>query len=346
MEEELKENPQVEEEKEQQLPNEADNVSSEEVKEVVDSLDKAHTVKREAELSNTYDAVIEEARINMKKTYSKQRKTSNIVMLVVVALLVGCFVLVLQKNFALTIIGYSCMGALVVFMIVFYFINRNRLPNKIRDYIILVTEALNAHVFNDGNYQEVTSDVDDRLELGELLADGVYEGATNITSRNVVEGMFANRHFKVGDVALRKGAGRQMSNIFIGKYLSFPNNLHFEGRYVILSKRVGAETDIPNAINDLKILNDEDNFVIYGPKEDSKIAKDTNSKLVSLIKDIEVNDTLLNFVLVIWAGHSAAYLSYSDEIIALPFEREFKKEPFEQYTSQQLQLLNALKTLL
>ena len=341
MEEELKENPQLEEE--QATPQESDVVSKDE--EAKDVLDNSYLIEKETNESRPYDEVIEEARLEINKSYSKQRKTSNIVMFAVVAGLVGGFVLILQKNMALTITGYSLIGALVVFMVVFYFVTKNRLPNKIKDYIALVTNALNGHVFRDGAYSELRSDPTDRAELGELLAEGVYEGATNITSRNVVEGLFGGRHFNVVDVALRKGQGRQMVNLFIGKHVSYPNNLHFEGRYVILSKRVGAETDMPNAINDLTVLSEEEGFVVYGP-QDSKITKDTNTKIVSLIKDIKVNDELLNLAVVIWAGHSAAYLSYSDAIIALPFEKPFKKEPFEQYTSQQLQLLNALKTLL
>ena len=341
MEEELKENPQLEEEI--AAPQESDVVSKDE--EEKDALDNSHLVEKETSESRPYDEVIEEARQEINKAYSKQRRTSNIVMVIVVAGLIGGFVMILQKVMGFTIAGYSLIGALVVFMVVFYFVTKNRLPNKIKDYIALVTNALNGHVFRDGAYSELRSDPTDRAELGELLAEGVYEGASNITSRNVVEGLFGGRHFNVVDVALRKGQGKQMINLFIGKHVSYPNNLHFEGRYVILSKRVGAETDIPNAINDLTVLSEEEGFVVYGPK-DSKITKDTNTKIVSLIKDIKVNDELLNLAVVIWAGHSAAYLSYSDAIIALPFEKPFNKEPFEQYTSQQLQLLNALKTLL
>lgn len=340
MEEELKENPQLEEEA---APQEPDVVSKEE--EAKDVLDHSHEIVKETKDSRPYDEVIEEARLEINKAYSKQRRTSNIIMIVVVAGLIGGFVMILQRIMGLTIAGYSLIGALVVFMVVYYFVTKNKIPNKIRDYVNLVTMTLNAHVFRDGAYSELKSDPTDRVELGELLAEGVYEGVNNITSRNVVEGMFGGRHFTVSDVALRKGQGKQMINLFIGKHVSYPNNLHFEGRYVILSKRIGAETDIPNAISDLTVLLEEEGFVVYGPK-DSKITKDTNTKIVSLVKDIKVNDELLNLAVVIWAGHSAAYLSYSDAIIALPFEKPFKKEPFEQYTSQQLQLLNALKTLL
>ena len=329
MEEELKETPQVNEEEKDALPQEDVVSKPEETK--VDELDKTNDVIKEDENSRPYEEVIEEARVEIKDAYSKQRRISNIVMLVVVAFMVGCFVLILQKLLVLNIIGYSVMGALVVFMIVFYFLTKNKLPNKIRDYINLVTLTINSHIFKDGAYSEVKSDPTDRLEIGE---------------RNVVEGMFGGRHFKVADVALRKGSGKQTQNLFIGKYLSYPNNLHFEGRYVILSKRPNAETDIPNAISDLFVLSEEEGFVIYGPKEDAKIAKDLNTKFASLIKAIAVEKELLNLVVVIWAGHSAAYLSYSDSIIALPFEKPFEKDGFEQYSDQQLQLLNALKTLL
>lgn len=345
MEEKLNENPQTEELKEDAIPQESDVVSNQ-TNEQKDPLDKSEPIIVEDENSRPYDEVIEEARKKVLGDYNKQKRISNISMIVVVALLIGCFVLIFLKNITLNIVGYSLTGALIVGMIIFYFVTKNKIPNKIRDYIMLVTKTINAHVFKDGSYKELKSDPTERLEIGEVVADGVYEDIESITSRNVVEGLYEGRTFKVADAALRKGRGRATQNIFVGKYFSYPNNLHFEGRYVILSKRKGGETDIPNAINDLAVLSEEEEFVVYGPNQDAKINKDTNSKLVSLIKAIEKNNYLMNVVVVIWAGHSAAYLSYSDDIIALPFEKAFNKEAFEQYTSQQLQLLNALKTLL
>ena len=334
---------------EQEVASEDNALSNNEAKtESIDKLiDKTTLIEKEKPEDRPYDEVIEEERLKINDAYKKSRRLSNILMLITVAFLVGFFILIIQKNSVLNIIGYVGVGVTFVAMIVFYILNKNKLPNKIKDYVKVVTEVINRHVFNDGQYKETKSDVNDRLESQDVMPDGVYENANSITSRNVVEGLFEGRHFRMGDLALRKGVNqRRLENLFIGKYYSYPNNKHFEGRYVLMARNKENPIDAPNAINDLVVLEESEEFVIYGPKEDARYKNDLSSKFIEAIKDIKIGGDLLNLVVVIWAGHSAAYLSYSDAIIALPFEKEFKKEPFEQLTHQQLQLLNALSILL
>ena len=37
-----------------------------------------------------------------------------------------------------------------------------------------------------------------------------------------------------------------------------------------------------------------------------------------------------NINIAVWAGHSAAYLSYDDAVMAIPFDKPFDYEGFEQ----------------
>ena len=148
----------------------------------------------------------------------------------------------------------------------------------------------------------------------------------------------------VADLGLRKMVGRKTENLFIGKYISYKNDLHFENRYIIRLKGE-KEIDIPNDIDDLVVLEDNETLIIYGP-EGHKYKEDLGKDFFNGLKDIKLNEELLSLSIVIWAGHSAAYLSYSDDVITLPFEKEYNKEPFDRYVSTQLNLLNALKTLL
>ena len=314
----------------------------------IDSMlgDKKEAIVKEGDDAD-FANVIEEARISINKKYRKSRQVSNISMIISFVVIAGAFVLVFMKNAICNFIGYGLGGAALVAMIVFYFVNKNKFPNEVKEYIKVVVNALNGHVFKHGDYQELTADPSDRLDVTDFLAEGVYKDMSKVASRNIVNGTFQGRSFKVADVALQApGAKRQIKNVFVGKYISYLNDLHFEGRYVIVSRVEKEEdrVDLPNNIDDLVVLEESETFVIYGPK-DSKYKEDLGTKFTSMLKSMKLGNELLGFTVVIWAGHSAAYLSYTDAIIALPFEKPFSGEAFDNYTSQQLELLNALKTL-
>ncbi len=291
-----------------------------------------------------FGEVIEEARQEIQKKYSKNRRVSNIVTFISVAFIVVAFILIVQSTAWMQYVGYGVGGATLIFMIVWYFVNRNKLPRAVKEYVKVVTKTLNGHAFRNTEFSELKSDPNDKLQLTDILADGVYKDATSIASRNVITGEYAKRSFSIGDVAMRTGSGKKTENIFFGKYITYVNDLHFEGRYVIVSK--GAqELDLPNALEDLVVLEEDEKFLIYGP-EGRTYKKELGTKVVPLLKQIKVDDPLLNLVVCLWAGHSAAYLSYTDAIISLPFEKEYNKEPFDSYVSEQNQIMNALKTLI
>ena len=76
-------------------------------------------------------------------------------------------------------------------------------------------------------------------------------------------------------------------------------------------------------MENLTVLLEEESFVIYGPK-DADVKKVFGTKFIPAIRKIELDDILLNANFVLWAGHSTAYLSYTDDIMTLPFQSEFK----------------------
>ena len=90
--------------------------------------------------------------------------------------------------------------------------------------------------------------------------------------------------------------------------------------------------DQPNDIDDLTLVLEEDNLQVYAPND--KPIKDVfGTKFISKLKEIKTDDKLLNLVVVVWAGHTAIYLSYDDSVTVLPFEHEFNVESQDKYKS-------------
>ena len=290
-----------------------------------------------------YANVIEQSRLDFMKKYKAGRRNSIIVMGAVLLMAVASVICITMNIFALKIVGWSIVGATILGMLIYYMLTRNSLPNATKEYIGVVNDQLNIRNFSDTRFQEVSTDKTEKIELSDPISDAIYMGLNNVASRNVINGKFDHRTFKAADLGLYSGSGKTRTSAFVGKYVSYPNDLHFEGRYLITLK---GETpvDLPSDIEDLVVLFEADNVVIYG-KADNKYTSDLGKEFISKIKDIKIENHLLNLNFAIWSGHTSVYASYDDKIMTLPYQNEYDKEPNEQYAKDLLQIFDALSTL-
>jgi len=274
---------------------------------------------------------IEDARKELFASYSKTRKISNIIMFVVLAAIVGIMFLVMNNNPVLRYIGFGCGGALIVGMVVYYLLTRKKFPNKTRDYVSFFSTKLRDRMFGKEPYENITFDESEKFALADFVGDGVYKEATNINSRNIIRGEYKGHHFTYGELALLRPSSRkqQVPPLFVGKYITMPNTLEFEGRFVIAYKNPKQPYDLPNNVDDLEVLEEKEDLVVYGPK-DADFRKVLGGSFINDVRRIRLDNHLFNVNIVIWAGHSAAYLSYDDGVMAIPFEKPFDYEGFEQ----------------
>ena len=280
--------------------------------------------------SKPYQVQIEEARKKLFKDYSMQRRLSNIIMFAVLALIIGIMFMIMSNNQVLKIVGYSLAGALVVGMILYYVLTRKKFPNKTKEYIEFVSTTLRNRMFNE-DYSDIKYDEDEKFALADFASDGVYKEATGINSRNIIRATYKEHHLTYGEVALLRPSTRkqQVPPLFVGKYVTMPNNLEFDGRFVIVCKSAKQPYDLPNAVDDLQVLEEKEDFVIYGP-EGADVHKVLKGSFLSDLRKIKIENHLFNLNVVVWAGHSAAYLSYDDAIMSFPFDKPFDHEAYEQ----------------
>ena len=180
--------------------------------EKVEQIEKEELVQNElAEEASEkpYQDVIEDARKKLYKSFMLSRRISNIVMFAVVIAIVGIMFLIISNKQVLKIIGYSLAGTLVVGMIVYYLINRKKFPNKTKEYVLLVSNALNDRAFSKPGYSEIKYDPDERMKLDDIIGDGVYEEANGVNSRNVIHGVFNGHHFLYAEAALTRPSTRK-----------------------------------------------------------------------------------------------------------------------------------------
>jgi len=286
---------------------------------------------------------IEEKRQELYKVYTKSRRTSNILMGVVVLVVIGSMALLMVNKDWSKIVGYSLAGAALVGLIIFSVLTKNKFPRQSKEYIRFVTTRIDRDIYNNTEFQDVKVDLNQKYSITELNLERVYKNSVDIGSRNIVKGLYLGQGFSCGELALysvkEEGKKRMKAVSFIGKHVELQNTLHFEGRYII-NFRAEKQNDLPTDIDDLVELRNEDNLVIYGP-EGSDFSKDIPAKYLSELKKIKVEGHLFNLNVVLWAGHTGVYLSYDDPVVSVPFDKPFDDEPQFIFKNHLLAVLGA-----
>lgn len=293
--------------------------------------------------TKSYDKVIEDARLDLFNSYSKSRRISNILMFAVVAAICGIMFMIISNNDVLRIIGYCLAGALILGMVLYYVLTRKNLPNKVKTYVPLVTKALNDKMFADSKFAGIETNEEEKLAMDDLVGDGVYVEANGINSRNVVRGTFKEHHFLYAEAALMRPSTRkqQVPPLFVGRYISVPNQMKFDGRIILVFKNPKQPLDLPNAISDLVALEDKEDFSVYGP-EGTNYRSLIGNNVIDRLQKLQIEGHLLNVNVVFWGGHTAAYLSYDDTILSVPFDKPFDKDGFEKSLNDLLICFNAI----
>ena len=306
-------------------------------------LEDEQVEEKPAEEAKTYDVVIEDARQDLYKSYAKSRRVSNIIMFAVVIAICGIMFLIINNEQVLKIIGYCLAGALIVGMILYYLLTRKNLPNKVKEYVPLVMKTLNERMFSAQGFTEIKNDPEEKMQMDDLVGDGVYAEANNINSRNVVRGVYNGHHFLYGEAALTRPAQKkqQVPPLFVGRYISMPNQMKFDGRFVFNLKNPKQPLDLPNAVSDLSVLEDKDELMVYGP-ENANYHEVINNKMLSQFKKLKIEGHLLNVNIAMWGGHTAVYLSYDDSILSVPFDKPFEKDGFEKSLDDLVLCLQAM----
>ena len=301
-------------------------------------------VKEEAPAQEkTFDEVIEEERKKLYKSFMMSKRISNILMFVIVGAICGIMFMIISNIVALRITGYVLAGVVLAGMVVYYLLNRKRFPNKTKAYVALVSKTLNDEMFKNQNFTEINCDPEERLKMDDLVGDGLYTGASGINSRNVIHGVYKNRHFLYAEAALVRPSTRkqQVPPLFVGRYVSMTNDMEFDGRFVFVFKNPKEPLDLPNAVEDLKVLEEKEGFVVYGP-EGANYHSIIKNNVISQLRKIDIAGHLLNVNVSFWGGHTAVYLSYDDAIMSVPFDKPLDKAGFEKSFDDLFASINAI----
>ena len=286
---------------------------------------------------------VEKGRDDFYKTFSKQRKISNLLIPIVGVVMAASIVLFLAVNQVWAkVLGGVLIGSTFVGMLIFYIITRNKLPGKSKEYLRNFAIYSNNYLVSKQEVNEPRLIFKKRYAVSEFLPDRVYKDVIDIASRNIIEFKYKGHNVQLGEAALyTKGEKRnQKSLLFVGRYLSFTNDYHFEDRYIFNIRRK-EKVDQPNDFEDIVVLKEQNNFAIYG-KEGANYTKDLGKDVINNLLALDCTGSLLNVNIVVWAGHTAAYLSYDDSIVAIPLDKKLDSAAYQQLKKNIYDILDIL----
>ena len=197
------------------------------------SLDVIKLGKKDSDVP--FNQAIETERNNIFVTYKKTRTINNIITAIVVVIFIAAMILFVQFPGWGQITGGVAIGVALVFMIVYYILTRNKFPNTTKKYIRYFMEESDNYIFDIENVYDQRLFFEKRYETAEAIGDRVYKDIADTASRNIVEATYKEKPFQCGEYALYKAGAKkhQRSVMFVGKYLTTENNLHFEDRYIV-----------------------------------------------------------------------------------------------------------------
>ena len=291
----------------------------------------------------SYDTIVEEERLNIHKMNKSAETRSRICILIIVAFGV-CGVIFLYQP-SLRFISWISLGIALAAIVVFSVWNKRIGRPDPRKYIYTSCIALDRFIFDHPDVKDARTNQKRKFELNEVAENGIFSNVNGVTSRNFVEGLYKNHHFLVAEAAFIKSETKtKRKTLYIGKYLSMKNDLHFEGRYVI-SILNEKEIDKPNGIGDLELLNTKENMRIYGAK-DSKYKNDIPLQFIEKLSKMQLNDQLLAINVVVRAGETILLASYDDDVISLPFYKPLNVPATERFKKELYLFMDACSLLI
>lgn len=312
-------------------------VSKEEIT-PVDMNINIHEINQNVDNTN-FSSDVEKKRESFYKNYKKASKFSTYSTLgVVVLVIVGFILITMNGNDAAKISGYVILGIAAVYLVVYYVLNRNRMPRMTKEYMAYINSAFNGYLYSDKKFERVSVDPSEKLDMGEITSDGVYSNVYTCGSRNVVHGKFKNHDFLVADASVDGKDGKKQIEYFVGKYISCDNGLKFDGR-VVFNYHINGDkkVDLPNGVEDLAKVEENDSFTIWAtPGLDYKnVLTDEIIKFVSSHFVVSEEKHLLNVNIVVWGGHTGVYLSYDNSLMTFPFDKPFDSSGIDAFKQDQ-----------
>ena len=289
---------------------------------------------------------IEKARSSFHKEYKKQNIVKWIVTSVALLLIVLGYVIpnVVPglKEQSWTI--YITMGVLLLAIIalgIYSFTSRKKIDALMSDYFSKYYSYTNAYAFNGYGISDLSGGVSDKISPEELSACNLYSNIAKVGSRDLISFSYHGDKIKLVDCAAQtRGEKNTLRTVFVGKMVIAPNKYDGEGIIVYLkgNKRALPPTNTAG----LSVIEDHDDYVIYGKKGNRR---GLTKKALDTLKTIKTDKTLVDLAVSIRPGNTYFMMGYEDNLMVLPLDKPFDPMPTAHFRDDIGKVLSVIDSL-
>ncbi len=287
------------------------------------------------------DLKIEESRQAFMALYKKQRLLNNIALIVVVSLIIAAYV-ILQAWLNINYAAIAAVAGILVLLFVYSRISRSKMEKTTKEYIHQYYDLMKDKVFSQDRFSNATMDFEQKLDLNVFTDAGILQDIVRINSRGVITSTYQGQNVVISDLAAYKLADGKQTPSFLGKFIIHPISLSFSGRLLVyLKPKIPANG--PNALDDVKKIDETDRWVIYGSEATSK--KMLSSKFMQQLESLDIDDLLMDAVFSIQSNVIKVALSYTDALMVIPLQNPFDPKPSDHYKKDLTTVIAAIDSL-
>jgi hypothetical protein len=278
------------------------------------------------------NASVNKAREEFKLEHDKLLKYNKILGIVLFVAMMA--ILVVGFIFPDAIV-YLLIGIAVYFILVFALTRwqRKKMDEGVKKYLNVYSLYTESYSYDQSTYKDVTIKFEEKLDREVVDKLDYVNNCIEIGSRNIVRFTLNGIKGYTGDVSIKTGEkkARKTHKVgFVGKLVVLPLDIKSEGRILCYLKGCGdAEPNKLDDVNKIDIPELSNDWNVYVSNDSLK--KVFTSKVVRALNDLSC-DNLLNDVLISFnEGQLLIGLSYSDDLMVIPLEKEFNSNGFNHF---------------
>lgn len=185
-------------------------------------------------------------------------------------------------------------------------------------------------------------DFEKKLDLNIFTDAGILNDIVRLNSRGVITFPYNGQNAMVSEMAAYKASDGKQTPSFLGKFLVVPTSHAVPGRLLVYLKPK-APANGPNALDDLKKIEETEKWIIYGSEGTSK--KTLSSPFLQRLDELEVDDLLLDTTFSIQTNIIKVALSYTDALMVIPLQTAFDPKPSDHYRRDLTTVLSVIDLL-
>jgi uncharacterized membrane protein (DUF485 family) len=294
-------------------------------------------------------AEIEASRATFYAYYKKQNIIKIVITVAALVVMILGYVLPMlywkdEEGNTTSYATYLALGIIAVCLVglgIYSWLSKRASDKKSKAYIAKYYEGTDTYLFDGFGASDVQGGYQSQIKKEDFIECGLYKDVTKIACRNALTFEYEGMRCRLVDAAAQsQGASRQMTTLFVGKYLTVTNT--HKGNDVIIYLKGNKRATPPNNLAGYDILENKPDYIIYGTKSNkSPIPNKTRSAL----SEVRTNKTLIDLAIAIKEGKTYFLMGYEDTLMAIPSERHFNPAPMEEYKDDLKKCLAIAATL-